>query len=182
MRQKLRLPEDPDPTQFAYLKSSRTEVEGVDDEAEWKVLQQAMRTVGFTEDDAFDAFRVVAAILHLGNVPISQDYGGQAQVSDLAAVENACHLLGLDVAEFMRATLRPTVRAGRETVTQARTKVQAEAELGALCKMMHEKAFAGLVDRVNRALDKPGAGSRYIGVLDIAGFEIFGEVNVCRSW
>lgn len=174
MRLKLRLPEDADPLQFAYLKGSRTEVDGVDDEAEWRALQQAMRTVGFTEDDAFDAFRAVAAILHLGNIPVTQDYAGQAQVADLAAAENACHLLGLDVAEFMRATLRPTVRAGRETVTQARNKAQADAELGALCKMLYEKSFAGLVERVNRALDKPGAGSRYIGVLDIAGFEIFG--------
>ena len=95
---------------------------------------------------------------------------------DPSQAERACHILGIPVAEFTRAVLRPRVLAGREWVTQARTRQQALDELGALSKTLYEKSFGALVDRINRALDRPTSKSTFIGVLDIAGFEIF-EVN-----
>lgn len=91
-------------------------------------------------------------------------------------MEKVCHLLGLPLAEFTKALLRPRVRAGREWVTQARTKKQVEDEMGALCKAIYEKSFGALVERINKALDRPISKSTFIGVLDIAGFEIF-ETN-----
>ena len=95
---------------------------------------------------------------------------------DPSQAERVCHLLGIPLQEFTRALLRPRVLAGREWVTQARTRQQALEELAALCKTLYEKSFGLLVDRVNQALDRPSAKSTFIGVLDIAGFEIF-EVN-----
>ncbi len=87
--------------------------------------------------------------------------------------EKVCHLLGVSVQEFTKAVLRPKVLEGREWVTHARTKQQALDELSALCKTLYEKSFGALVDRINRALDRPSSKSTFIGVLDIAGFEIF---------
>jgi myosin protein heavy chain len=92
---------------------------------------------------------------------------------DPSWAERACHLLGIPVAEFTKAILRPRVLAGREWVTQARTKQQALDELSSLCKTLYEKSFGLLVERINRALDRPSSKSTFIGVLDIAGFEIF---------
>jgi myosin protein heavy chain len=63
------------------------------------------------------------------------------------------------VTDFSKTVLRPKVRAGREWVTQARTKKQAEDELAALCKFMYEKNFGRMVDRINTALDRPSAKS-----------------------
>jgi myosin protein heavy chain len=59
----------------------------------------------------------------------------------------------------MRSVLTPKVRAGREWVTHARTKKQAEDELAALSKFMYEKTFGGMVDRINKALDRPSTKS-----------------------
>jgi myosin protein heavy chain len=95
---------------------------------------------------------------------------------DPSQAERLCHLLGIPVQEFTRALLRPRVLAGREWVTQARTRQQALDELSALCKTLYEKSFGLLVDRINQALDRPSSKSTFIGVLDIAGFEIF-ETN-----
>ena len=61
--------------------------------------------------------------------------------------------------------------------TQARTGQQALGEPSALCKTLYEKSFGALKDQINHALDRPSSKSTFIGVLDIAGFEIF-EVNV----
>jgi myosin protein heavy chain len=131
--------------------------------------------VGFTSDEQFDLFRIVAAILHIGNIEITADRSDQAMIRQPAQVEKVCHLLGIPVPEFTKAVLRPRVLAGREWVTQARTKQQAMDELGALCKTLYEKSFGALVDRINKALDRPSMKSTFIGVLDIAGFEIFTE-------
>ncbi|KAF8754802.1 TRAFAC class myosin-kinesin ATPase superfamily Myosin family [Rhizoctonia solani] len=143
--------------EYEYLNKSRREIDGVDDREEWRLLKTALDVVGFTPDEQLDLFRVVAAILHIGNIDISSDRTDQAQIKS-------------------NAVLRPRVLAGREWVTQARTKQQAIDELGALCKTMYEKTFGSLVERINRALDRPTSKSSFIGVLDIAGFEIF-ETN-----
>ncbi|KAG8883338.1 hypothetical protein FRB97_006763 [Tulasnella sp. 331] len=160
---------------YHYLNKSRAQIDGVDDREEWRALKSALDVVGFTNDEQFDLFRIVAAILHIGNIEITEDRGNQAQISVPAQAEKACHLLGIPVPEFTKAVLRPRVLAGREWVTQARTKQQAMEELAALCKTLYEKSFGALVDRINLALDRPSNKANFIGVLDIAGFEIFIE-------
>ena len=126
--------------------------------------------------EQLDLFRIVAAVLHIGNITITETRSNDAIMPDPSQAERVCHLLGIPVAEFTRAVLRPRVLAGREWVTQARTQQQALDELSALCKTLYEKSFGMLVDRINRALDRPSSKSTFIGVLDIAGFEIF-DVN-----
>ncbi|KAJ7078394.1 myosin II heavy chain [Mycena crocata] len=161
---------------YEYLNKSRREVDGVDDKEEFSILKAAFDTVGFTPSEQFDLFRIVAAILHIGNIDITSTRADDAGMPDPSQAERVCHLLGIPVAEFTRGVLRPRTLAGREWVSQARTKQQALEELGALCKTLYEKSFGALVDRINRALDRPSSKSTFIGVLDIAGFEIF-EIN-----
>jgi len=92
--------------------------------------------VGFSAAEQFDLFRIVAAVLHLGNITIAATRADDALMPDPSQAERACHILGIPVAEFTKAVLRPRVLAGREWVTQARTKQQALDELG-------ERGFAG---------------------------------------
>ncbi|KAE8226689.1 hypothetical protein CF319_g739 [Tilletia indica] len=174
LRSKLLLSNSPD--DYGYLRGTRKDVEGVDDHEEWKALNEAFRVVGFSDEERLNMLRVVAAILHIGNIQVADDRSEQARITNAAAVEKVCHVLGLPEQELNKALLRPRVKAGREWVTQSRTKKQVNDEMAALCKTMYEKTFASLVERVNRALDRPTSKSTFIGVLDIAGFEIF-EVN-----
>ncbi|THH29323.1 hypothetical protein EUX98_g4864 [Antrodiella citrinella] len=161
---------------YEYLNKSRREVDGIDDTEEWSALMSALDIVGFSPAEQLDLFRVVAAVLHIGNIIITATRADDAVMPDPSQAERVCHLLGIPVNDFIRAVLRPRVLAGREWVNQARTRQQALDELGALCKTLYEKSFGMLVDRINRALDRPSSKSTFIGVLDIAGFEIF-EVN-----
>lgn len=175
---------------YDYLNKSRREVDGIDDREEWNLLkvdgvslyiglkllianQNALDVVGFTAAEQLDLFRIVAAVLHIGNISITATRSDDAVMPDPSQAERVCHILGIPVSEFTRAVLRPRVLAGREWVTQARTRQQAADELAALCKTLYEKSFGMLVDRINRALDRPSSKSTFIGVLDIAGFEIF---------
>ncbi|KAJ3985572.1 nonmuscle myosin heavy chain b [Lentinula detonsa] len=161
---------------YEFLNKSRREVDGVDDGEEWNALKAALDVVGFTPSEQYDLFRIVAAILHIGNIAITSTRADDAVMPDPSQAERVCHLLGVPPVEFTRAVLRPRVLAGREWVTQARTGQQALQELAALSKTLYEKSFGLLVDRINQALDRPFSKSTFIGVLDIAGFEIF-DVN-----
>ncbi|EIM83926.1 uncharacterized protein STEHIDRAFT_61823, partial [Stereum hirsutum FP-91666 SS1] len=119
---------------YEYLNKSRREVDGIDDYEEWNALKSALETVGFSASEQMDLFRIVAAILHLGNITITASRNDDATMPTPSQSERACHLLGIPPSEFTRALLRPRVLAGREWVTQARTRQQALEELGALCK------------------------------------------------
>ncbi|KAF8841482.1 hypothetical protein BDN67DRAFT_513696 [Paxillus ammoniavirescens] len=161
---------------YEFLNRSRREVDGVNDRDDWDTLINALEVVGFSQAEQFDLFRIVAAVLHLGNIAITSTRADDAVMAYPSQAERVCHLLGIPTAEFTKAVLRPRVLAGREWVAQARTGQQALDELAALCKTLYEKSFGALVDRINRALDRPTPKSTFIGVLDIAGFEIF-EIN-----
>lgn len=158
---------------YAYLAGSRTSIEGVDDAVEWQHLLDALRTMGFSAAEEADLFRVVAVILHLGNVALAEDRSGQARIANPEQLALVASLVGVEVSQLNNALVRPTVRAGREVVAQARSKKQVMDEIAALCKTMYEKTFGWLVERINQVLSRPTSKSHFIGVLDIAGFEIF---------
>ncbi|KAL7424706.1 class II myosin [Cryptotrichosporon argae] len=163
------------PEKYDFLAKTRKQIDGVDDLSEWRLLKEALNIVGFSKDEQYELFRVVAVILHIGNLALTGNDQAFLPPSSQPVAERVCHLLGVSVKDFSKAFLTPKVRAGREWVTQARTRKQADDELGALCKSMYEKVFSSMVDRINTAIDRPAAKSLSIGVLDIAGFEIFVE-------
>ncbi|GAA5835394.1 hypothetical protein JCM11251_005222 [Rhodosporidiobolus azoricus] len=168
---------------FEYLKHSRQDVDGMDDKQEWKSLVRALDTVGFTPSEQLSLFRIIATILHLGQLTLAisgSSSTSSAHLTSRTSLEKAAFLLGLEPDALSNALLRPKVKAGREWVTQARNRDQVVDELGALSKSLYEKNFGSLVERINRSLgggSVAGAGAAgkktFIGVLDIAGFEIF---------
>ena len=59
-------------------------------------------------------------------------------------------------------------------MTKAQSKDEVDFVVEALSKALYEKLFQWVVLRINRSLDKTTRkGSSFIGILDIAGFEIF---------
>jgi len=132
--------------------------------------------MGIEDEEQMNLWNTLAAILHLGNINVAADRSDQARVPDLAQAELACHILGIPSDSFLKGLLTPRVRAGREWVTQSRTKAQVLYSLDALAKTLYGKSFGYLVERINQSMERPSIKSSFIGVLDIAGFEIF-KVN-----
>ncbi|KAG7269945.1 hypothetical protein CRUP_005562 [Coryphaenoides rupestris] len=93
---------------------------------------------------------------------------------EIISAQKLCHLLGMNVMEFTRAILTPRIKVGRDYVQKAQTKEQVDFAMEALAKATYERLFRWLVHRINRALDRTKRqGASFIGILDIAGFEIF---------
>lgn len=122
--------------------------------------------------------RTISIILHLGQLAV--EGSSQAHIATNEALSNICQLLGLAEVDLKRALASPRLKAGagagKEVVQQSRSPEQVLDEVGALSKALYERTFGSLVAKVNRALDRPAgaqAAGHFIGVLDIAGFEIF---------
>ncbi|KAJ3104333.1 hypothetical protein HK100_004074 [Physocladia obscura] len=160
---------------YAFIKNSKKDIDGVDDAADFKALTNAMNIMNFAPDEQFSLYRVISAILNLGNITLVNDRDDQAQFTESAhtVVEKICHVLGISVPEFSKSLLKPKIKAGRDWVTQARNVSQVLYSVEALSRALYERMFGRLVDRINETISNPSAKSTFIGVLDIAGFEIF---------
>lgn len=82
-------------------------------------------------------------------------------------------LLGCDCADLYKNLLKPRIKVGNEFVTQGRNKDQVAYSVGAMSKAMFDRLFKWLVKKCNETLDTKQKRQHFIGVLDIAGFEIF---------
>ncbi|KAK5953874.1 class II myosin [Knufia fluminis] len=165
---------------FAYLRGGNDTIGGVSDPDEWNYLIEAFHVMGFSEQEQNAIFRTIAAVLHIGNVAAKQESRATDQAmltaEAKASLDKACRLLGVQTEPFIRGLLHPKVKAGREWVEKVQTAEQVRFALDALAKGIYEREFGDLVSRINKRLDRGGLTSddnHFIGVLDIAGFEIF---------
>ncbi|KAI9762458.1 MAG: hypothetical protein M4579_000434 [Chaenotheca gracillima] len=174
--------QDMDVEDFVYTQAGNDAIPGVSDVDEFNSLIEAFNIVGFSEKEQSSVLRTVAAILHLGNITTAKEStrADQARFAPDAEghISKFCRLLGIPEEPLIKGLLHPRVKAGREWVTKEQTPDQVRLSIDALAKGIYERGFGDLVDKINRQLDRSGAGgddSYFIGVLDIAGFEIFEE-------
>lgn len=167
---------------FLYTRGGNDIIAGVSDVDEWNALLEAFHIMGFSEKEQRSVLCTVAAVLLLGNITVMKESmrADQATLTDAAhaQAEKVCRLLGIGIDPFIQGLLHPRVKAGREWVEKIQTPEQVRSSLDALSKGIYERAFGDLVSRINRQLDRTGMSlddSYFIGVLDIAGFEIFEE-------
>merc|ERR1719341_2303277 len=167
-----------DPKKYNFLTKGKVSVASVDDVAEFSGTCNAMQIMGMGEEDILSVFKTVSACLLFGNMQFKQERNSeQATLPDNTVAQQLSHLLGINVTEFVRGFLKPRIKVGRETVTKAQSKEQCEFAVEAIGKALYERLFKWIVMRINRSLDRTKRqGASFIGILDIAGFEIF-EMN-----
>ncbi|XP_026095994.1 myosin-9-like isoform X2 [Carassius auratus] len=163
---------------YRFLSNGNVTIPGQQDRDMYLETTEAMRIMGFPEDEQIGLLRVMSSVLQLGNMSFKKErHSDQASMPDDTAAQKVCHLMGMNVTDFTRAILSPRIKVGRDYVQKAQTQEQAEFAVEALAKATYERMFRWLVMRINKALDKTKRqGASFIGILDIAGFEIF-ELN-----
>ncbi|XP_035769813.1 myosin-10 isoform X5 [Neolamprologus brichardi] len=161
--------------QYRFLSGGSIPVPGQSDSENFTQTMDSMAIMGFTPEESMSMLKVISAVLQFGNISFMKEKNhDQASMPDNTAAQKLCHLLGINVLEFTRAILTPRIKVGREYVQKAQTKEQADFAVEALAKATYERLFRWLVHRINRALDRrQRQGASFIGILDIAGFEIF---------
>ncbi|XP_072561094.1 myosin-9-like isoform X2 [Paramormyrops kingsleyae] len=163
---------------YRFLSNGLVTIPGQQDKDLYTETMESMKIMSIPEDEQIGMLRVVSAVLQLGNISFKKErHSDQASMPDDTAAQKVCHLMGMNVTDFTRSILSPRIKVGRDYVQKAQTQEQAEFAVEALAKATYERLFRWLVMRINKALDKTKRqGASFIGILDIAGFEIF-ELN-----
>uniref|UniRef100_A0A8C8AD68 MYSS protein n=1 Tax=Otus sunia TaxID=257818 RepID=A0A8C8AD68_9STRI len=137
-------------------------------------LQSAIDILGFTADEKTAIYKLTGAVMHYGNLKFKQKpREEQAEPDGTEVADKAAYLMGLNSADMLKALCYPRVKVGNEYVTKGQTAQQVHNAVGALAKAVYERMFLWMVIRINQQLDTKQPRQYFIGVLDIAGFEIF---------
>ncbi|OXV11732.1 hypothetical protein Egran_00505 [Elaphomyces granulatus] len=163
--------------EFDYLNQGATPtIDGVDDKSEFEATRRSLTTIGVSEETQASIFRILAALLHLGNVKITATRTDSSLSSTEPSVIRACEMLGIDVNEFAKWIVKKQLITRGEKITSNLTQQQATVVRDSVSKFIYSSLFDWLVDRINRALateEVLGRAKSFIGVLDIYGFEHF---------
>ncbi|XP_043998356.1 myosin VIb isoform X1 [Gambusia affinis] len=153
----------------------------LDDLGDFNRMCVAMKKIGLNDTEKLDLFRVVAGVLHLGNIDFeetgSSSGGCTIKKQSDQTLKFCAELLGLD-QDDLRVSLTTrimltTAGGAKGTVIKIPLKVeQANNARDALAKAVYSRLFDHVVKRVNQCFPFQ-ASSNFIGVLDIAGFEYF---------
>ncbi|XP_077343484.1 unconventional myosin-VI isoform X5 [Lithobates pipiens] len=164
-----------------YLKHGSLKDPLLDDHGDFNRMVVAMKKIGLDDTEKLDLFRVVAGVLHLGNIDFEEagsTSGGCTLKNQSSKTLECCSkLLGLD-EDDLRVSLTTrvmltTAGGAKGTVIKVPLKVeQANNARDALAKAVYSRLFDHVVNRVNQCFPFERS-SFFIGVLDIAGFEYF---------
>ncbi|KAN0062555.1 Myosin type-2 heavy chain 1 [Thecaphora frezii] len=170
-----------DASKFNYLNQGGTtslSINGVDDAEEFKATQKALSTVGVKIEKQWQIFRLLAALLHLGNVNITASRNEAMLADDEPSLFMATSMLGIDNTEFRKWTVKKQLVTRGEKVVTNLSQAQALVVRDSVAKYVYTCLFDWLVDQMNTSLALGSSSTResMIGVLDIYGFERF-KVN-----
>ena len=165
--------------QFDYLsQGGAPEIDGVDDKAEFDATRQSLSTIGVSTQKQAEIFRVLAALLHLGNVKITATRTDSALSASEPSLVRACSLLGVNPNEFAKWTVKKQLITRGEKIISNLTQQQALVVRDSVAKFIYSSLFDWLVETINYGLATEQVLSQvssFIGVLDIYGFEHFAK-------
>ncbi|XP_044204638.1 myosin, heavy chain 7B, cardiac muscle, beta a isoform X2 [Thunnus albacares] len=165
------------PYDYHFCSQGVTTVENMDDGQELMATDHAMDILGFLPDEKYGCYKIVGAIMHFGNMKFKQKQREeQAEAAGTESADKASYLMGVSSADLIKGLLHPRVKVGNEYVVKGQNVEQVNYAVGALAKATYDRMFKWLVGRINKTLYTSLPRQYFIGVLDIAGFEIF-ELN-----
>lgn len=163
------------PETYVYTSRSKCfDVDGIDDVAEFQDTLNAMKIIGLSQAEQDEIFRMLAAILWIGNIQFSEDESGWAQVTDKSVVDFVAYLLEVTPEQVIHAiTIKVLTPRSGEVIESTSNPSQAAATRDALSMAIYSNLFDWIVERMNRSLKSKQGSANTIGILDIYGFEIF---------
>ncbi|XP_014857944.1 PREDICTED: myosin-4-like isoform X2 [Poecilia mexicana] len=162
------------PYDFAFISQGEISVKSINDAEELVATDEAFDILGFLPDEKASAYKLTGAVMHYGNMKFKQKQREeQAEPDGTEEADKAAYLMGLNSADLLKNLCYPRVKVGNEFVTKGQNVQQVYNAIGALAKSVYEKMFLWMVLRINQQLDTKQSRQHFIGVLDIAGFEIF---------
>ncbi|XP_063748289.1 unconventional myosin-VIIa [Eleginops maclovinus] len=170
-------------SEYNYLTMGKcTSCEGRDDVKEYAHFRSALKILMFTDNDSWEISRLLAAILHIGNVDYNATIVNNLEACDILQSSHfkmASQLLEVDPKALEKSLTQRSFMTARESVIKPLTSDQAVECRNAFVKAIYGRLFLWVVGKINAAVYKPAEDSKEvrqsIGLLDIFGFENFAK-------
>lgn len=165
-----------DVSAFKYLSGAGavTTIDGVDDAADFQDVRDAMTAVHIEPELQQGIFKIVSAVLWLGNVSFTAKSDDETRVVVDEAFSNVSELLGVPPERLIFALTHRLMSVGKETYEKTLNMENALDTRDALAKALYSAVFSFMVDRVNASLaSEKRLSGKFISILDIYGFESF---------
>ncbi|XP_042718504.1 unconventional myosin-VIIa [Lagopus leucura] len=169
-------------TDYNYLAMGNcTTCDGRDDSKEYANIRSAMKVLMFTDTENWEISKLLAAILHMGNLKYearTYDNLDACEVVQSASLITAASLLEVSPQDVMNCLTSRTIITRGETVSTPLSMEQALDVRDAFVKGIYGRLFVWIVEKINAAIYRPPSQElksvrRSIGLLDIFGFENF---------
>ncbi|KAG0677523.1 class II myosin [Pichia californica] len=168
------------PEQYIYTAGAGcTSVDSIDDSKDFIETIKAMDIIGLSKDEKDNVFRLLSAILWIGNISFIEDDEGNSQIRDTSVTDFVAYLLQVDSNLLCKSMIERTMETShgmkRGSIYHVPlNQTQATAVKDALAMGIYNNLFDWIVDRVNQSFSSNNQEIfKSIGILDIYGFEIF---------
>jgi len=174
---------------YWYVSQGKLTVPSIDDKEDMQFAHEAFVSLGFSTDEEYDVYKNTACMMHMGNmtkdfVPVGKDE--QAEIKDETNAQKVAQLAGIDCEWMITYFCKPKLKVGTEWVSKGSSCTNAANSVAGIARAIYERTFRIVVDKCNQTLIDPTMKKvHYIGVLDIAGFEIFdynGFEQICINY
>lgn len=167
-----------DPSTFHYLNQSNCyKIDGLDESKEYLETRKAMDICGINTEEQEAIFRIVAAILHLGNVEFAEgddvDSSKPKNEKSMFHLRTAAELFMCDEKALEDSLCQRIIVTRDENIVKTLDPEAAKGSRDALAKTVYSRLFDWLVNKINNSIGQDPNSKCLIGVLDIYGFESF---------
>ncbi|XP_038044734.1 unconventional myosin-Id-like [Patiria miniata] len=178
---------------YHFINQGNGEPASFNDKKNHKATLEALRDAGFSADQQTSVWKLLAVILHLGNIHFESEDKETCSISNPGELSTIATLLGVSREELEKALCYRVVAAKGEVMEKSHTTEQAYYGRDAFAKAIYERLFTWIVGMINSAIEVQGTSLEHgkntvIGVLDIYGFEIFDDnsfeqfcINYCNE-
>jgi myosin V len=146
--------------------------DNVDDEDEYFVTLLALKTMGFLEEEIDQIFRIIASILHIGNIELQDNQ----IINSEETLELICTLLKINYKVLYSSLMYRYLEVQGEIIRIDLREDEIESAKNSLSMKLYQNLFSYIVQKINLNLNLNTGGNKFIGILDIFGFETF-ETN-----
>lgn len=176
---------------FYVRQGQAAKVDSVNDRQDFNEVSRSLETLQFSKDDVDTLWRVVGAVLHLGNIEFITEEE-KIIFKDKKDVKVTANLLKVTEEDLTKALCERIIAARGDIMRKEHTQTEAAYGRDALAKAVYDRLFTWIVDKINSAIAVDDRIRSYksslIGVLDIYGFEIFDNnsfeqfcINYCNE-
>lgn len=131
-------------------------------------LIESFKKLNFSDEDINNIFKCITIILNLGNVDIDNK-----DINDSEYLDIVLDLSGWNKSHLVDFVCHEYIQAGVDTIKKDLNKEQSVLKLNTFIQVLYETLFNWITNKINKELEIDNGDYKFIGILDIFGFEIF---------